>query len=75
MKSAKGYTKENYTTRCEKSGGTVIHFESMKNAVEYYRILYPQRTESEAEKAIRNDTNCDWIVFDDGSVLICEYSV
>lgn len=42
-------------TRCEKSGGTVIHFESMKNA-------------------IRNDTNCDWIVFDDGSVLVCEYS-
>ena len=35
MKSAKGYTKESYTTRCEKSGGTVIHFESMKNAVEY----------------------------------------
>ena len=44
-----------------------------KNAVEYYRKLYPQRTESDAEKAIRNDTNCDWIVFDDSSVLVCEY--
>ncbi len=75
MRSVKGYTKDDYTTRCEKLGGKVINFESMKNAVEYYRKLYPQKTESDAEKVIRNDTNCDWIVFEDGSILVCDYSV
>ena len=45
-------------------------FDSMEAAVDTFCKLYPQHSHSVAEESILNDTNCDWILLNDGSVAV-----
>ena len=74
MKAVKGYTKNDYIAICkEEEGGEVFNFKSMCEAVEYIAKFLPGSSKKEAVARIINDTNCDWIVFDDGSVIFKYY--
>ena len=74
MKAVKGYTKSDYIAICkEEEGGEVFNFKSMDKAAEYIVKFLPGSSKKEAVAGIINDTNCDWIVFDDGSVIFKYY--
>ena len=67
MKAVKGYTKNDYIAICkEEEGGEVFNFKSMCEAVEYI-------SKKEAVARIINDTNCDWVFFEDESVIFRYY--
>ena len=59
MKAAKGYTKNDYIVICE--------------AVEYIVKFLPGSSKKEAVARIINDTNCDWVFFEDESVIFRYY--
>ena len=65
MKAVKGYTKHDYIMICKEEGGEVFSFASIDEAAELPTDV--------ALDGILNDTNCDWIVFDDGSVIFKYY--
>lgn len=67
MKYVKGYTKADY-----RIGDVVREFDTMEAAAEYIAQKYGKSTEWAIE-GIMNDTNCDAVYFDDGSVVINEY--
>lgn len=61
VQTMKEYQKEYF----EKEGYTII--DNMENAINAFCERYPQHT-NVAEESILNDTNCDWVVLNDGSV-------
>lgn len=74
MKAVKGYTKNDYIAICkEEEGGEVFNFKSMCEAVEYIAKFLPGSSKKEAVAGIINDTNCDWVFFEDESVIFRYY--
>ena len=74
MKAVKGYTKNDYIAICkEEEGGEVFNFKSMCEAVEYIAKFLPGSSKKEAVARIINDTNCDWVFFEDESVIFRYY--
>lgn len=63
VQTMKEYQKEYF----EKEGYTII--DNMENAINAFCERYPQHT-NVAEESILNDTNCDWVVLNDGSVAV-----
>lgn len=62
---AKEYQNEYF----EKEGYTIL--KNIEEATAAFCELYPQIiTTSDAIESIMNDTNCDWIVLNDGSVAV-----
>lgn len=53
------FEKENYTI-----------FGNMEAALDACCERYPQHSRSIAKDSILNDTNCDWVVLNDGSVAV-----
>lgn len=72
MKAVKGYTKEDYRKECIEEGGEVFEFNSCSEAAQHLANMAGYTAEI-AEEGIKNDTNCDWIIFEDGSVLFRYY--
>jgi len=72
MKAVIGYTKEEYKKECEADGGEAFEFASLKKAAEQLANMKRCSTE-DAEEGILNGTNCDWILFEDGTVLFRYY--
>lgn len=72
MKAVKGYTKHDYIMICKEEGGEVFSFASIDEAAGYFSSRHELPTDV-ALDGILNDTNCDWIVFDDGSVIFKYY--
>lgn len=66
MKYVKGYTKDDY-----RNAPTVLEFETIEQASEYLANKYKQSAEYMI-RSIKDDTNCDAIYFDDGSVILRE---
>lgn len=80
MKQVEGVTKEEYIKECKNEGGVPILYANMQEAVialrEYTRTRKYDEfelSEENAEAGIRNSSNCDWILMDDGSVLCRSY--
>ena len=74
MKAVKGYTKNDYIAICqEEDGGESFNFKSMNEAVKYFVKFMPGSLKKEAIARIKNDTNCDWVFFEDGSVIFRYY--
>lgn len=73
MKAVKGYTKHDYTMICKEEGGEVFSFASIDEAAGYFSMFGHEVPTNIALDGILNDTNCDWIVFDDGSVIFKYY--
>ncbi len=71
MKAIKGCTKEQYKE--ELAGGVIKEFETIQEAAKYLAGKYNSTVEY-MERSIADDTNCDAIYFEDGSVLLCEFS-
>ena len=80
VQTMKEYQKEYF----EKEGYTIIDnmvypsfskysfwyiIDNMENAISAFCERYPQHT-NVAEESILNDTNCDWVVLNDGSVAV-----
>ena len=63
VQTMKEYQKEFF----EKEGYTII--DNMENAINAFCERYPQHA-NVAEESILNDTNCDWVVLNDGSVAV-----
>ena len=63
VQTMKEYQKEYF----EKEGYTII--DNMENAITAFCERYPQHS-NVAEESILNDTNCDWVVLNDGSVAV-----
>ena len=77
MKQVKGFTKEYYIEKCKDDGGVPILYSNMQEAVkalcEYSRTReYDdfKLSEEKAEAGIKRSSNGDWILMDDGSVLL-----
>ena len=73
MKAVKGYTKHDYIMICKEEGGEVFSFASIDEAAGYFSMFGHELPTDVALDRILNDTNCDWIVFDDGSVIFKYY--
>ena len=73
MKAVKGYTKHDYIMICKEEGGEVFIFASIDEAAGYFSMFGHELPTDVALDGILNDTNCDWIVFDDGSVIFKYY--
>lgn len=70
MKAVKGYTKNDYIAICkEEEGGEAFNFKSMCEAVEYIAKFLPGSSKKEAVARIINDTNCDWVFFEDETII------
>lgn len=54
-------------------GGEVFSFASIDEAAGYFSMFGHELPTDVALDGILNDTNCDWIVFDDGSVIFKYY--
>ena len=67
MKYVKGFKKDDYLR-----GDVNKEFDTMEQAAKYYSEKHGISIEDAIER-IKNDTNCDAIYFDDGSVIINEY--
>lgn len=73
MKAVKGYTKHDYIMICKEESGEVFSFASIDEAAGYFSMFGHELPTDVALDGILNDTNCDWIVFDDGSVIFKYY--
>ena len=73
MKAVKGYTKHDYIMISKEEGGEVFSFASIDGAAGYFSMFGHELPTDVALDRILNDTNCDWIVFDDGSVIFKYY--
>lgn len=67
MKAVKGYTKESYIENAPKHK----EFKNIDLASKYLTTQYPTSL-YDAILSILDDTNCDAIFFDDGSVVLIE---
>lgn len=67
MKAIKGYKKEDY-----RNAPVVLEFQSIDEAAEYLAKKFSTSKDRMID-AIQNDTNCDAIYFDDGSVILNEF--
>lgn len=67
MRAVKGYTKEDYLKNAKKS--KTREFANMEEAVKYVSRVFKMDKQT-AQKSIENDTNCDMIYFEDGSVIV-----
>lgn len=67
MRAVRGYKKSDYL----KMSPNVMEFNSIMEAAEYLAEKHSQSVE-DMVKAIENDTNCDAIYFEDGSVVLLE---
>ena len=72
MRAVEGYTKGDYKTECVAEGGEVFEFSSLDEAAGHIANMTGQTIEV-ARDGILNDTNCDWILFEDGGVLFRYY--
>lgn len=72
MEAVKGYTKEYYKTECIKEGGEPFLFSTLEEAAGHLANM-TRYTMEIAEQGIKNDTNCDWVLFEDGSVIFRYY--
>lgn len=70
MKAVKGYTKDYY--RNGMSAPVILEFDNIGAAAEYLAKKHGLNEEYAAESII-NDTNCDAIWFDDGTVILYEF--
>ena len=68
MKAVKGYTKEHYKSIAP----TTKEFDTIEKASEYLANKYKE-SKVKMIKAIKDDTNCDAIYFEDKSVIILEF--
>lgn len=73
MKAVKGYTKNDYIAICKEENGEVFEFKTMDEAAGYITKFAPDFSKKEAIAGIKNDTNCDWVFFEDGSVVFKYY--
>lgn len=80
MKQVKGYDKEYYIKECKEDGGSPVEFCDLYEAAQALCKYLKTRgwdeadlSQGEAEDSILNDTNCDWILMDDGTVLWRRY--
>lgn len=73
MKAVKGYSKGDYINNAKSSGMNSLEFSTVEAAAEYVAAKYNKTSIIEAKEAILNDTNCDAICFDDGSVILYEF--
>lgn len=69
MNAVKGFSKQEYVRECKEEGGEVFGFISLDEAAEYLCKMTQTITIGEAKAGIENDTNCDWVLFKDGSVI------
>lgn len=53
------FENENYTV-----------FDNMEVALDAFCERYPKQSRDKAKDGILNDTNCDWVVLNDGSVAV-----
>lgn len=53
------FENENYTV-----------FDNMEVALDAFCERYPKQSQDKAKDSILNDTNCDWVVLNDGSVAV-----
>ena len=66
MKAARGYTKDSY----RQSAPSTTEFQSIEAAAEYLAKRWPEHSADFYTESIMNDTNCDAIYFEDGSVIL-----
>lgn len=66
MKAVRGYTKDDY----RKSSPSTKDFQSIEAAAEYLKKKWPERSADFYIESIMNDTNCDAVYFEDGSVIL-----
>lgn len=66
MKAVKGYKKDDY-----RNAPTVLEFETIEQAAEYLANKHNQSV-NYMIRSIKDDTNCDAIYFNDGSVILRE---
>lgn len=79
MKQVKGYSKAFYVEQCAEEGGTPVKYKNMAEAVAALREILAARggtglADTEIEDRIIDDTNCDWLLMDDGTVLFRDYA-
>ena len=74
MKAVEGFTKEDYKKECAADGGEVFEFRTCEDAAKHLANMAGYAVEV-AKEGILNDTNCDWVIFGDGSVLFRYYGV
>lgn len=74
MKAVKGYSKEYYKKECIEEGGEPFEFNSLGEAASHLANMGGYAVEV-AKQGIENDTNCDWILFEDGSVIFRYYGI
>lgn len=53
------FENENYTV-----------FDNMEAALNAFCERYPKQSRDKAKESILNDTNCDWVVLNDGSIAV-----
>lgn len=73
MKAVEGLKKHDYIVECKEEGGEVFGFDTIEAAAEYVEKMFPKMTKEEAIDGIKNNTNCDWVLFEDGSVIFRYY--
>lgn len=78
MKQVKGYTKEDYVKQCVEEGGTPVEYKDMAEASDALAAILKERgrtglTLAEIADRIIDDTNCDWLLMEDGTVLFRDY--
>lgn len=80
LKQVEGYSKEYYIEECKNDGGVPVVYadihEAAKAFCEYLRTRDYDEYEAsaaDAEERILNNSNCDWILMQDGSVLWRRY--
>lgn len=66
MKAVKGYTKDSY----RQSAPSTTEFQSIEAAAEHLAKMWPEHNADFYAKSIMNDTNCDAVYFEDGSVIL-----
>lgn len=67
MRAVRGYKKSDY----QKMSPNVMEFDSIQEAAEYLAEKHSQSVEYMVQ-SIKDDTNCDAIYFEDGSVVLLE---
>lgn len=77
MKQVEGYTKEDYIQECMEQGGRPVEYPDMETAVRALCVRYLNMggfiTPEEAAEGIENETNCDWVIMNDGTVLFRDF--
>ena len=68
MEASRGYSKEDY-----KKAPVNLEFPTIDAAAEYLAAKHDS-TEEAMRACIQDDTNCDAVVFEDGSVILNEYT-